>query len=35
MIEATAEDGRTLVGVGESDANPWIMRECVETFGTH
>jgi L-alanine-DL-glutamate epimerase-like enolase superfamily enzyme len=35
VIEATAEDGRTLVGVGESDANPWIMRECVETFGTH
>ena len=34
-ITATAEDGRTIVGVGESDANPWIMRECVNTFGTH
>ena len=22
-------------GVGESDANPWIMREIVMSFGTH
>ena len=35
VISAVAEDGRPLEGVGESDANPWIMRECVETFGTH
>ena len=35
VITAKAEDGRELLGVGESDANPWIMRECVNTFGTH
>ena len=35
VISATAEDGRPIQGVGESDANPWIMKQCVETFGTH
>ena len=35
VISAVAPDGRPLQGFGESDANPWIMRECVETFGTH
>jgi hypothetical protein len=35
VVSATAEDGRPLSGVGESDANPWIMKECIETFGTH
>lgn len=33
LVEIVTDDG--LVGVGESDVNPWIARACVEAPGTH
>lgn len=33
VIEILTDDG--MCGVGESDLNPWIGRECIEAPGTH
>jgi len=33
VVEIHTDDG--LVGVGETDANPWMVRECIRARGTH
>lgn len=33
VVEIVTDDG--VVGVGESDVNPWIARACIEAPGTH
>jgi L-alanine-DL-glutamate epimerase-like enolase superfamily enzyme len=33
VVEVVTDDG--LVGIGESDVNPWIARACIEAPGTH
>jgi len=33
VVEVHTDEG--LVGIGETDVNPWIARECIEAPGTH
>src|SRR5947209_5969569 len=33
VIEVHTDEG--LVGVGETDTNPWVARECIRARGTH
>src|SRR5512141_2001096 len=33
VVEIHTDEG--LIGVGESDVNPWIARACIEAPGTH
>ncbi|MFP4432343.1 MAG: mandelate racemase/muconate lactonizing enzyme family protein [Spirochaetaceae bacterium] len=33
VLEIRTDEG--LVGIGETDANPWIMKACIEAPGTH
>ena len=33
VLEIRTDEG--LSGIGESDLNPWIARECIEAPGTH
>ena len=33
VVEVHTDEG--IVGVGETDTNPWIARECVRARGTH
>ena len=33
VVEIRTDDG--LVGVGETDTNPWVARECIRARGTH
>ena len=33
VVEVHTDEG--IVGIGETDVNPWIARECIEAPGTH
>src|ERR1700744_4136970 len=33
VVEIHTDEG--IVGIGESDVNPWIARACIEAPGTH
>src|SRR5881227_3858178 len=33
LVEVHTDEG--IVGVGETDTNPWIARECIRARGTH
>ena len=33
VVEVHTDEG--IVGVGETDTNPWIARECIRARGTH
>src|SRR5262249_19278930 len=33
VVEVHTDDG--IVGIGETDTNPWIARECIRARGTH
>jgi L-alanine-DL-glutamate epimerase-like enolase superfamily enzyme len=33
VVEVHTDDG--LVGIGETDTNPWVARECIRARGTH
>ena len=33
VVEVHTDEG--IVGIGETDLNPWIARECIEAPGTH
>ena len=33
VVEIHTDEG--LVGIGETDTNPWIARECIRARGTH
>lgn len=33
VVEVHTDEG--IVGVGETDVNPWIARACIEAPGTH
>lgn len=33
VVEIHTDEG--LVGVGETDTNPWVARECIRAQGTH
>src|SRR5438874_12135230 len=33
VIEVHTDEG--LVGIGETDTNPWVARECIRAHGTH
>ncbi len=33
VIEIHTDEG--LVGIGETDTNPWVARECIRAVGTH
>ena len=33
VVEIHTDEG--LIGIGESDLNPWIGRACIEAPGTH
>src|SRR5690242_21329303 len=33
VVEVHTDEG--LVGVGETDTNPWVARECIRARGTH
>ena len=33
VVEVQTDEG--LVGIGETDTNPWVARECIRARGTH
>jgi L-alanine-DL-glutamate epimerase-like enolase superfamily enzyme len=33
IVEVRTDEG--IVGIGETDTNPWVARECIRTAGTH
>jgi len=33
VVEIRTDDG--IVGIGETDTNPWVARECIRARGTH
>ena len=33
VVEVHTDEG--IVGIGETDTNPWIARECIRARGTH
>ena len=33
IVEVRTDEG--LVGIGETDTNPWVARECIRARGTH
>ena len=33
VVEVQTDEG--IVGIGETDTNPWVARECIRARGTH
>jgi L-alanine-DL-glutamate epimerase-like enolase superfamily enzyme len=33
VVEIHTDEG--IIGVGETDTNPWVARECIRARGTH
>ena len=33
VVEVHTDEG--IIGIGETDTNPWVARECVRARGTH